>query len=332
MRIDDLILLEKAVAWYTAGQRVFWVTVVETWGSAPRPAGATLIMRDDGGMAGSVSGGCIEGDLAEWVRTLSAPLDVPLWRDYGISDTQAQRTGLACGGKLKVLVEEILDLTWVRRWQALLRDGMACQRRVALHDGRVEMASSPTFATAPHVHVQAGWLVCHSAPPWCLLLIGAGQLARHVAHFALALDYRVIVSEPRVEYAQMWDVPDTELTPMMPDDAVRAYVRDARGALLALTHDPRLDDLGLWEALAGPAFYIGALGSRVSAARRRERLLALGSRAEDVARIHGPAGLPLGGRASAEIALAMVAELTAQRYGRANAAAVHIANVELAST
>ena len=317
MRIDDLALLDKAIAWRDAGQRVFWVTVVDTWGGGPRPPGASMVVRADGQLCGSVSGGCVEDDIAAWVHTQTQPLTHPHWLHFGISDSGARRAGLSCGGKLAVLVEELYDLHWALAWRKLLLARSNCVRYVSLTGRAVEVQALAVSAGLPP-QVRDGRLEIYSVPTWCLLLIGAGQLAHQVAHFALPLDYRVIVCEPRVEYAQSWGLVDVELTPQMPDDAVRQFIRDAQCAVLALTHDPRLDDMGLCEALISPAFYIGALGSRLSAARRRERLQAMGLHAEAIARLHGPAGLPLGGRATSEIALSMMAEITAHRYDRAH--------------
>ena len=147
------------------------------------------------------------------------------------------------------------------------------------------------------------------------MLIGAGQLSRFVAQMAQALDYEVIVCDPREEYAASWQTADAVLDVRSPDDAVCALARDARTAVIALTHEPKLDDLALMEALVSQAFYVGALGSRANNARRRARLAGLALPPAAIARLHGPVGLPIGSRTPAEIAVAILAELTAVRNG-----------------
>jgi len=152
-------------------------------------------------------------------------------------------------------------------------------------------------------------------PAWRLLLIGAGQLSRYTAEMALALDYDVVVCDPREDYARNWAVPGAVLDARMPDDAVRALAHDARSAVVALTHDPKLDDMALLEALASGVFYVGALGSTANNGRRRDRLRKMGLTAGQLERLHGPVGLPIGSRTPAEIAIAILAEITALRHG-----------------
>jgi xanthine dehydrogenase accessory factor len=152
-------------------------------------------------------------------------------------------------------------------------------------------------------------------PRWRLLVIGAGQLSRALAEMALALDFEVIVCDPREEYAATWEVANTRFVSEMPDDVVTALQLDPHSAVVAVTHDPKLDDLALLEALKSPAFYVGALGSRGNTAKRRERLKLFDLSEEEIARLHGPVGLHIGARTPAEIAIAILAEVIAVRNG-----------------
>jgi xanthine dehydrogenase accessory factor len=152
-------------------------------------------------------------------------------------------------------------------------------------------------------------------PRWRLLVIGAGQLSRVLAQMALALDFEVTCCDPREEYHLTWDVPGTQFSKAMPDDAVIGMQLDPHSAVVAVTHDPKLDDMVLLEALKSPAFYVGALGSRSNTAKRKERLAMFDLTADEIGRLHGPVGLDLGGKTPAEIAVSILAEIIAVRSG-----------------
>lgn len=308
----DHEVLKAAAAWLEGGHGVYLVTVARTWGSAPRPAGSLLAVRDDGEFIGSVSGGCIEEDLAARLAARVGPEEFPAVETYGVSAEQTHRFGLPCGGRLDLLVERLASAAPVRALLRALEERRVVSRRVCLSTGE---ASLHLTAGDEELQFDGDNIVKVFGPQWRLLLIGAGQLSRHVAEMALALDYQVIVCDPREEYARAWSVAGTELDTRMPDDAVRARATDARAAVVALTHDPRLDDLALMEALASRAFYVGALGSKANNAKRRARLAGLGLMPAQLARLHGPVGLPIGSRTPAEIAVAILAELTAERHG-----------------
>jgi xanthine dehydrogenase accessory factor len=165
-------------------------------------------------------------------------------------------------------------------------------------------------------------------PRYRMLVIGASQLSKYLAQIAIGLDYQVTICDPRSEYAETWDVPGATLVTAMPDDAVQAMHLDERCAVVALTHDPKLDDMALMEALKSRAFYVGALGSRANNARRRERLLAMELDAEEIARLHGPIGLYIGSRTPPEIAISILAEITAVKNGVALPDAAKIARAK----
>lgn len=310
MQSADLEVVETAQAWLEQGQRVALATLVRTFGSAPRPPGALLALSDQGLLAGSVSGGCIEADLLERMR--SEFPSRPALVSYGVEAGTAQRFGLPCGGTLELVLEPLATAAGLAPVHSALSRRRCLRRTLDLETGLVGYDDGPAGDGCEFDGRRLSRLF---GPRWRLLAIGAGQITRFLADMAQALDYEVLVCEPREEYRASWQVNGARLMPEMPDDAVRTLATDARTLVAALTHDPRLDDLALMEALVSPAWYVGALGSQRSQAKRRERLLELGLAPEQVARLHGPVGYPLGGKTPAEIALAILAEVTALRHG-----------------
>ncbi|RQS26900.1 XdhC family protein [Burkholderia sp. Bp8989] len=308
----DRDVLETAVMWHRAGRAVMLGTVLKTWGSAPRPIGAMVALRDDGAVKGSVSGGCLEDDLIERVRSVGFSGSTPTVVTYGLSADDAHRFGLPCGGTLRILVEPVrvsshLDeaLEWVRRGRVVIR-------YVNVNTGEANVW--PTDATTPTSFDGVSLRACYG-PSHRLLIIGAGQLSEYVARMGVALGYRVIVCDPREEYVGEWSVAHTEVFREMPDDLIARIGLDQNTAVVALTHDPKIDDLALIEALKSPAFYVGAVGSRVNNAKRRERLKLFDLTDTQVAALHGPIGLHIGARTPPEIAVAIMAEMTSHRHG-----------------
>ena len=308
----DTEVLKSAVAWLDAGHRATLATVVRTWGSAPRPIGAMLVIRDDGQVSGSVSGGCVEDDLIDRVKAHLLAGGKPEVVTYGVTKEQAERFGLPCGGTLQLVLEPLADSSGLRH----LLDTVARHELVAR---TLDLASSrATLAPAKWSDVlefDGVTLRTVHGPRWRLLIIGAGQTSRYLAQMAQALDYQVTVCDPREEYAAGWDLPTVPLDRRMPDDVVLAMNMDAHSAVVAVTHDPKLDDMALLEALKSPAFYVGALGSRRNNDKRRERLAEFDLAAAEIARLHGPVGLPIGSRTPPEIAVSILAEMTAVRRG-----------------
>jgi xanthine dehydrogenase accessory factor len=309
----DLDVLKTSLAWLREGRGAYLATVVRTWGSAPRPVGATTVIRDDGLVAGSVSGGCVEDDMIDQVKSGKVAVHKPELMVYGVTKEQAERFGLPCGGTLELVVERLgADSRLQELVEAVSRHEVVT-RTLDMSSGRVEIGQG---RGVDGVAFEGGKLVTVHGPRWRLILIGAGQLSRYVAGFAQALDYQVVICDPREEYALGWDVPGAILTREMPDDVVRTMGMDPHTAVVAATHDPKLDDMALLEALRSPAVYVGAIGSRANNAKRRERLIEhFDMTAAELDRLHGPVGLKLGGATPAEIALAIVAEMTAMRYG-----------------
>ena len=313
MQSADREVLTAAAAWLDAGHGVYLVTVARTWGSSPRPPGALLAVRaDDARFVGSVSGGCVEDDLSARLAAHGASLALPRIESYGVTPEQNHRFGLPCGGSLDLVVEQLASAEPVRAILRAMDERRLVARHVCLATGEVSLHAAGRNAA---FRFDGENLIQVFGPAWRLLLIGAGQLSRFVAQMAQALDYEVIVCDPRDEYAAQWQLAGTALDTRSPDDAVSALVRDARSAVLALTHEPGLDDLALMEALMSPAFYVGALGSRANSAKRRARLAQLDLPPPAIEKLHGPVGLPIGSRTPAEIAVAILAELTAVRNG-----------------
>jgi xanthine dehydrogenase accessory factor len=308
----DLEVLKTSAAWIAAGHKAELVTVMKTWGSSPRPIGATLAIRDDGTVVGSVSGGCIEDDLIARVRGHGITRKQPEVVSYGITADEAHRFGLPCGGTIELALEPLGPHSRIAELLDMLEQRRLVERRLNLDTGEVTLAP----AVAGNILERVGnTLVTQHGPRWRLLIIGAGQLSRFLAQIATAMEYHVTVCDPREEYRQGWHVDHVQLVHAMPDDLVLEMKLDHRSAVVALTHDPKLDDLALMEALKSDAFYVGAIGSRLNNTRRRERLLQFDVTPAQLDRLHGPIGLYIGSKTPAEIAISILAEMTAVKNG-----------------
>ena len=337
----DAGVLRTAMDWMDRGHRVVMGIVVRTWGSSPRPPGSLMVIRDDGAVAGSVSGGCIEDDLIDRVRRGELALRLPQAVLYGASAAEAQRFGLPCGGSVQIVLEPLGAQSLLRELLSAVERHRVTRRRLELGTGLVSLAAA---TEGDRVHFDGQALETVHGPRLRLVIVGAGQLGRCLAQLAVMLDYSVTVCDPREEYHEGWDgawgplgsgtPPPPEgdqragggpapaadgvtLSRLMPDDLVLAMNLDGHSALVALTHDPKLDDLALMEALKTPAFYVGALGSRRNNEARRARLREFDVGADELRSLRGPVGLRLGGRTPPEIALSIMAEMTAVRHGTA---------------
>jgi xanthine dehydrogenase accessory factor len=309
----DVDVIRTAMDWMNRGHRVVLGTVVRTWGSSPRPPGSLMIVRDDGQVAGSLSGGCIEDDLIHRVRQGELASRLPQLTSYGVSAEEAQRFGLPCGGTVQIVLEPLSAQSLLRELLVAIESHSVVRRRLELATGLVGMRPCED---GDALRFDGQVLETVHGPRLRLVLIGGGQLSRYLASMAVMLDYRVTVCDPREEYHEGWDrLEGVTLSRLMPDDLVLAMNLDANSALVALTHDPKLDDLALMEALKTPAFYVGALGSRRNNDARRRRLLDFDVSEAEVARLRGPVGLNLGGKTPPEIAMSVVAEMTAVRRG-----------------
>lgn len=306
----DLEVLRSSVRWQQEGHRVLLVTVVRTWGSSPRPEGAMLAVRDDGLVVGSVSGGCIEDDLIDRVRRLGITADHPESVKYGISAEEAHRFGLPCGGTIELVTEPLAPASGIAELLDAVENGRLVTRTLDMATGNATLG--PAEATDGLAFDGQTLRTIHG-PRYRMLVIGAGQLSKYLCQIAVGLGFQVTVCDPREEYTETWDIPGVSMVRTMPDDTVTEMNLDERCAVIALTHDPKLDDLALMEALRTRAFYVGALGSRRNNQARRERLKEFDLNDVQLARLHGPVGIFIGSRTPPEIAISILAEVVAAK-------------------
>ena len=316
MESSDVRVLRTARDWLAAGHRLQLVTVVQTWGSSPRPAGSMMVMREDGRCLGSVSGGCIEDDLIQRYSRIggaSIPQSAPQVVRYGVTADEAHRFGLPCGGTLELLLEFQPELATLDTLVRQLEAGQLVRRTVDCASGQVTL--SPLSAPEP-LRFDGRTLASTLGPQYRMLLIGAGSLAEYLATMALFNEFSITLCDPRAEHLDTWSVSGVQINREMPDDAVRSFAPDARSCILALSHDPRLDDLALLAALHSPAFYVGAIGSRRNSESRRQRFIEhFGETRASMERLHAPVGLYIGSKTPAEIAVSVMAEIIAVRNG-----------------
>jgi Xanthine and CO dehydrogenases maturation factor, XdhC/CoxF family len=274
--------------WHAAGTACALATVTRVTGSAPRQPGSKLAISADGAIAGSVSGGCVEGDVVE--QALGVLRDgQPRLLHYGISDEMAMNVGLMCGGEIDVLIEPFDDA--LVEFATAAEQGQTLERALPLTD-----------------------FTDHVAPPPRLWVVGAGHIAEHVVAVGARAGFAPVVIDPRRLFAQQDRFADADVRVVWPDVAFAEVRLGPSDYVVVLSHDPKIDEPALTAALRGGPAYVGAIGSRKAQADRRGRLLAAGVTGEQLARLHAPIGLNLGGRDPGEIAVAIVAELVSVRH------------------
>ena len=335
-------ILSDIESWQAEGRPVAIATVVETWGSAPRPAGGKMALTSDGRIAGSVSGGCVENAVVEAGRKTLAT-GKPQLLHYGVSDDTAWTVGLACGGSLDVFVERLDPALFEPVGEALRTEtpvavatvirgpeGQLGRKLALFEDGRVVGSIDDAALAEARSALAAGRsrripsgdreiFVDVLRPSPRLIIVGGVHIAVALVTLAKALGFRTILVDPRVSFGNATRFPHAdEIVNDWPDASLRRLAPDSSTAVAVLTHDPKLDDPALLAALPGRAFYVGALGSKRTQEKRRARLIEAGVSAEGLARLHGPIGLPLGGRSPEEIAIAILAEIVATRNGAAS--------------
>lgn len=309
-RSNDSEVLRAALDWLVAGDPVTLVTVARTWGSAPRRPGALMAIDADGRFVGSVSGGCVEDDLVQ--RSLRGEFEDQSTRllEYGVTADDVRRVGLPCGGRLALMVEHLTDPASLQPLLDAVENRQRRARRVCLDTGETELGEATgSEACSFDGHT----LVKVFGPAWRMLIIGAGDLSRHVAQLALTLDYAVTLCDPRPEYASGWEVAGVDFVVTPPAELIPRFAPDEHTVVLALAHAPPLEDAALAAALRSDAGYVGVLGSRKNQHARLKRLGSLGLDAGQLARLHGPVGLDIGSRTPAEIAIAITAGLIGAR-------------------
>jgi xanthine dehydrogenase accessory factor len=308
----DIEVLRTAEGWRKSGHKAALGTIVKTWGSAPRPVGAMVAIRDDGQIFGTFYGGRVQDELYYKVKSRHAATTNPKFLTNRVTNQEATRWGLPCGGTLQLVVEPVTEKSGLGELLDRITSQQLVKRRVAMDSGRATLEPGRWQDV---LEFDGRVLSAVHGPRWRLVLIGAGQLTRYLAEMARMLDYHVVVIDPREEYAAGWDLAAVPLDRGMPDDVVRELQLDGHSALVALTHDPKLDDLALMEALKSPAFYVGAIGSKKNNDARRERLKEFDVSADEIARLRGPVGLYIGSKTPPELAVAILAEMTAVRHG-----------------
>lgn len=328
--VDDEVL-NAVVQWLEAGKSCWLATVVQTWGSSPRPVGSLFACDADGRTVGSLSGGCVEDDLLEKLTGGELARERPQFFRYGITAEETEKFGLPCGGSLHIVIEPLTPdeatLTHFRHLRDRLAGRAWAERRLDVATGSRTVTDADAFRPLEW-HEDDGTLVHTYGPRHQLFIIGAGMVSRYLAELARKLDYQVTVCDPRQHLLDEFGIEGVRLINDMPDDAVRRYASDPASAIVALTHDPRIDDMGLMEALYTPAFYVGAMGSSRTSANRRKRLAELEVDDAALARLHAPIGLPIGSKTPPEIAIAIMAEIIAVRGRAATAAREQLAAVE----
>ena len=312
---------ETALAWYREGIGAALATVVQTWGSAPRRVGSQLAIAGDGRIEGSVSGGCVEGAVIVEAQEAIADGQHRLL-EFGVSDDDAFAVGLACGGTVRVLVEPVGSALPVDLLEELVAARAARQAvayevnltlgvRRLLHDAHAERLRMDRSG----MEGDGETFVAIHNPPLRLIVIGAVHIAQGLVPMARIAGYDPVIVDPRETFASAARFPNETILHDWPDEAVAALGLDARTALVLLTHDPKLDDPALEAALGARCFYIGALGSTRTHAKRVDRLRAAGFGDDAIARIHAPVGLDIGAAGPAEIAVSILAEMTAVLRG-----------------
>jgi xanthine dehydrogenase accessory factor len=311
MQAIDRAVLQHALDWLEQG-RPWLFTIVRTLGSSPRPVGSIVAINDDGRQVGSVSGGCVEEDLLERLRRGDFSGDLPERVEYGVSAEENERLGLPCGGRITLLLQRLgeADRHWVSEVLRAVDERRCVERVVDLGSGTTTLQPVEHFTS---LQFNDKRLRHCFGPRMRMLLVGAGQLAQSLAELALAMDYEVLLTDPREQFLAQWEGPPVELLRGMPDDVIREHAVDRHSLVITLTHDPRIDDMALMEALGTDAWYVGALGSTRTTEKRLARLRQLELPEEQVARLHAPVGLDIGSKTPIEIAVAIMAELTRLR-------------------
>mgnify|MGYP005988731911 CR=1 FL=1 len=318
MNGSNRFVIQQLNQWLAQGLQPWLATVIETYGSSPRPAGSMMIYHVEKGIVGSLSGGCIEQELITQLGQEKEYLDkkpLPKVIRYGESAEQQARLALPCGGHLDILLEKISiqDHDHFQALEQALNSRMWISRHVELNTGvisRVNEIAAKDIERTPHTLIHA------LRPHDKLLLVGAGEVARCLAEIAKNLEFEITLCDFRDEFLQGWHVEGVQVIKAMPDDLIAEAFHDPHCAIVALAHDPRVDDMAMMQALKTEAFYVGAMGSLVTSKLRRERLLELDVKPQQVEKLQAPIGVNIGSRTPYEIAVSIAAQLIAKRAQR----------------
>lgn len=309
---QDFEVIQQALTWCEDGEKPWLCTVTAAYGSSPRPVGSLLVALASGAQVGSLSGGCVEEDLLTRLHSDEFDGESCQRLEYGINAQDSERLGLPCGGRMEVLAQPLTnaDASWLAAILTALIERQCIIRQLDLASGDTSVTPAERYR---ELALESGQLSQCFGPHMRLLLVGAGQLAQSLAELALAMDYEVIVTDTRQDMLSQWDGAKVPLLQGMPDDIVREYANDRHSIVITLTHDPRIDDMALMEALTTEAWYVGALGSLRTTDKRLQRLRQLQLTEEQIGRLHAPVGLDIGSKTPNEIAISIMAELTQLR-------------------
>ena len=311
MYSSDQTILHAIKKWLTKDNEILLVTVAQTWGSSPRPVGSILALRNNGEVVGSVSGGCIEEDLIRKYCSHELSTNKVSKISYGVGQLDAQKFGLPCGGTLELILERIDSYSEFQSISNAIDKNQCVCRSININTGvsmivEVDWQSS-TYFDELNLHRVFG-------PRWNMLLIGANDLAKNVAMLAQPLGYHVTVCDPRELTDTKWINDSYSFSKEMPDDVVATLTPVKQSVVLTLTHDPKMDDMALMQALQMDFFFVGAIGSLKTQTARRKRLRQLDLTENQIAKLHGPVGIPIGSKQPLEIAISILAQLTQLRY------------------
>lgn len=312
MNSTDQSILSCLLEALQSQQKPWLITITKTIGSSPRPVGSLVAFKPDGSQTGSVSGGCVEEDLI--ARLLAGEFDGPHVHviEYGVSAEDNEKWGLPCGGRLELAVQQLdgKDVDWIEQALGAVISRQVMARAVDLLTGETQLELSDQFTALQQDETRLHYCF---GPRHRLLLVGAGQLAASLSTLALAMDYEVLLGDSREWALDQWQGPSVQKVLGLPDDVVRQHGNDEQCAIITLSHDPRVDDMALMEALETSAWYVGALGSVRTTATRLDRLRKLGLSEAALNRLHAPVGLAIGSKTAMEIAIAIMAQLTQLR-------------------
>lgn len=313
-------VIEALYQWLSAGQSAWLCTIVRTWGSSPRPAGSVLAFHPEHGIVGSLSGGCIEEAL---IRKLSKATEdtttspTPYLYEYAISEDDQARYSLPCGGQITLLVEHFSatpdTLQHVRTILETLNNRQRIRRDVSLTTAKMGLSIDESDISGHSIVISSETVGILLGPAFKMLLLGAGEVSHYVAQMATSVGFAVTLCDPRASFLQGWQQEGVEVVQCLPDDLVRARFSDPYCAILALAHDPRVDDMALMEALKTEAFYIGAMGSLKTTEERCKRLAQLDCTPAEISQLHAPIGIDIGSKKPAEIAISIMAEVVSER-------------------
>lgn len=305
-------VLSHCRQWLDENTQPWLCTIIGTVGSSPRPVGSMAAITNDGRQVGTVSGGCIEEDLIARLQRGEYNSARPTIVEYGVTAEENERLGLPCGGRITLLLQQLglLDRQWITEVLDALVERRCIERTLDLDTGNTRLAAIEAYSSLS----QTSTTLSHCfGPRMRMLLVGAGQLSQSLAELGQAMDYEVLVTDPRAQFLDQWEGPAVERIAGMPDDVVRQRAADKHSIIITLTHDPRIDDMALMEALTSDAWYVGALGSQRTTQKRLERMRQLGISQANIEKLHAPVGLDIGSKTPLEIAVSIMAELTALR-------------------